>query len=140
MLNNSISATFPYLLTTQQYHNKLFIIQIPVNNNYICLLIVLLIFQPYTSLTTHPIIPDICPYISTTICPKISQDDLTHKLSDIIKANNQLRQNEMNGAAAHILSEDCRMLQFHVSTLVDNEMPGMPRVCRMRNLRKISAL
>ena len=56
------------------------------------------------------------------------QDDLTHKLSDIIKCNNQLRQNELNGAAAHIISEDTRMLQFHVSTLVDNEMPGMPRV------------
>ncbi|KAI0233692.1 DNA-directed RNA polymerase II subunit RPB1 [Lamellibrachia satsuma] len=56
-----------------------------------------------------------------------NQDDLTHKLADIIKANNQLKCNELNGAAAHIIAEDTRMLQFHVSTLVDNEMPGMPR-------------
>jgi len=58
----------------------------------------------------------------------VVQDDLTHKLADIIKANNQLKCNEVNGAAAHIIAEDTRMLQFHVSTLVDNEMPGMPRV------------
>ena len=56
------------------------------------------------------------------------QDDLTHKLSDIIKANNQLKRNEQNGAAAHIIAEDTKMLQYHVATLTDNEMPGMPRV------------
>jgi DNA-directed RNA polymerase II subunit RPB1 len=57
------------------------------------------------------------------------QDDLTHKLSDIIKANNQLRRNEQNGAAAHIISEDTKMLQFHVATFTDNELPGLPKVC-----------
>ena len=56
------------------------------------------------------------------------KDDLTHKLSDIVKANNNLRRNELNGAAAHIIAEDTRMLQYHVATLVDNEMPGLPRV------------
>ncbi|ELU15060.1 hypothetical protein CAPTEDRAFT_170227 [Capitella teleta] len=56
-----------------------------------------------------------------------NQDDLTHKLADIIKINNQLKRNELNGAAAHILDEDTKMLQFHVATLVDNEMPGLPR-------------
>jgi DNA-directed RNA polymerase II subunit RPB1 len=58
-----------------------------------------------------------------------NQDDLTHKLSDIIKANNQLRRNEQNGAAAHIISEDTKMLQFHVATFTDNELPGLPKVC-----------
>ncbi|XP_038050606.1 DNA-directed RNA polymerase II subunit RPB1-like isoform X1 [Patiria miniata] len=56
-----------------------------------------------------------------------NQDDLTHKLADIIKANNQLQKNEQNGAAAHIIAEDTRMLQFHVATLSDNELPGLPR-------------
>ena len=56
------------------------------------------------------------------------QDDLTHKLADIIKANNQLKRNEQNGAAAHIIAEDAKMLQFHVTTLTDNEIPGLPRV------------
>ncbi|CAH1781896.1 unnamed protein product [Owenia fusiformis] len=56
-----------------------------------------------------------------------NQDDLTHKLADIIKANNQLKRNEQNGAAAHIIAEDTKMLQYHVSTFVDNEMPGLPK-------------
>uniref|UniRef100_UPI00358E2B84 DNA-directed RNA polymerase II subunit RPB1 isoform X2 n=1 Tax=Myxine glutinosa TaxID=7769 RepID=UPI00358E2B84 len=56
-----------------------------------------------------------------------NQDDLTHKLADIVKVNNQLRRNEQNGAAAHIIAEDVKLLQFHVATLVDNEMPGLPR-------------
>ncbi|CAH8588379.1 unnamed protein product [Schistosoma rodhaini] len=56
-----------------------------------------------------------------------NQDDLTHKLADIIKANNQLRRDEQNGAAAHIIAEDIKMLQFHVTTMVDNEVPGLPK-------------
>ena len=52
------------------------------------------------------------------------QDDLTHKLSDIIKANNELLRNEQAGAAAHIICENLKMLQFHVATLTDNDMPG----------------
>ncbi|XP_053949048.1 DNA-directed RNA polymerase II subunit RPB1 [Anastrepha obliqua] len=56
-----------------------------------------------------------------------NQDDLTHKLADIIKANNELKKNEGTGAAAHVIQENIKMLQFHVATLVDNDMPGMPR-------------
>jgi hypothetical protein len=52
---------------------------------------------------------------------------LTHKLADIIKANNELIRNEQAGAAAHVISENIKMLQFHVATLVDNDMPGLPR-------------
>lgn len=57
-----------------------------------------------------------------------SQDDLTHKLADIIKSNQQLKRNEQNGTAAHIIAEDIKLLQFHVATLFDNELPGVPRV------------
>ncbi|EFN79616.1 DNA-directed RNA polymerase II subunit RPB1 [Harpegnathos saltator] len=56
-----------------------------------------------------------------------NQDDLTHKLADIIKSNNELLRNEQSGAAAHVISENIKMLQFHAATLVDNDMPGMPR-------------
>ncbi len=56
------------------------------------------------------------------------KDDLTHKLADIVKANNHLKKNESNGAPPHIIAEDLKMLQFHVATLVDNELPGLPRV------------
>ena len=56
-----------------------------------------------------------------------NQDDLTHKLSDIIKCNNELARNEASGAAAHIISENTKMLQYHVATLIDNDIPGLPQ-------------
>lgn len=56
---------------------------------------------------------------------------MTHKLADIVKANQQLIRNEQNGAAPHIIQEDVKMLQFHVATMVDNELPGLPRVSSM---------
>jgi DNA-directed RNA polymerase II subunit RPB1 len=70
-----------------------------------------------------------------------SQDDLTHKLADIIKMNNHLKNNELSGAAAHIINEDVKMLQFHCATLIDNDMPGMPRAQQKsgRPLRSIRA-
>jgi DNA-directed RNA polymerase II subunit RPB1 len=70
-----------------------------------------------------------------------SQDDLTHKLADIIKMNNHLKNNELSGAAAHIINEDVKMLQFHCATLVNNDMPGMPRAQQKsgRPLRSLSA-
>ena len=49
-------------------------------------------------------------------------------MGDIVKCNQQLIRNEQNGAASHIILEDIKMLQFHVATLVDNEIPGLPRV------------
>lgn len=58
----------------------------------------------------------------------VLKDDLTHKLADIVKINNQLRRNEQSGAAAHVIAEDVKLLQFHVATMVDNELPGLPRV------------
>lgn len=70
-----------------------------------------------------------------------NQDDLTHKLADIIKANNELLRNEQAGAAAHILMENVKMLQFHVVTLTDNDMPNLPRAMQKsgRPLKAIKA-
>uniref|UniRef100_A0A915CG97 DNA-directed RNA polymerase subunit n=1 Tax=Parascaris univalens TaxID=6257 RepID=A0A915CG97_PARUN len=69
-----------------------------------------------------------------------NQDDLTHKLSDIVKANNQLRRNEANGAAAHVIAEDVKLLQYHVATLVDNCIPGLPTVSTGLFVRIYSSL
>uniref|UniRef100_A0A0K0FM33 DNA-directed RNA polymerase subunit n=1 Tax=Strongyloides venezuelensis TaxID=75913 RepID=A0A0K0FM33_STRVS len=54
-----------------------------------------------------------------------NQDDLTHKLSDIIKTNNQLKKSEQTGAARHVVEEDIKLLQYHVATFVDNSIPGI---------------
>jgi DNA-directed RNA polymerase II subunit RPB1 len=70
-----------------------------------------------------------------------NQDDLTHKLADIIKANNELIRNEQSGAATHVLAENVKMLQFHVATLIDNDMPGLPKAMQKsgRPLKAIKA-
>ena len=46
----------------------------------------------------------------------------------IIRHNENLRRQERNGAPAHIISEFAQLLQFHVATYFDNELPGQPRV------------
>ncbi len=56
------------------------------------------------------------------------EDDLTHKLADIIKANINVKTYESKGAAAHLISQFADLLQYHVSTFVDNEIPGFPQV------------
>ncbi|CAD5180600.1 unnamed protein product [Musa acuminata subsp. malaccensis] len=55
-----------------------------------------------------------------------SEDDLTHQLAMIIRHNENLRQQERSGAPAHFISELAQVLQFHVATYFDNELPGQP--------------
>lgn len=57
------------------------------------------------------------------------QDDLTHQLAMVIRHNENLRRQERNGAPAHIITEFAQLLQFHIATYFDNELPGQPRVC-----------
>ena len=66
---------------------------------------------------------------------------MTHKLGDIIKANNELIKNEQAGAAAHIIENNMNTLQFHVATLTDNDMPGLPKAMQKsgRPLKAIKA-
>ncbi|KAL8559172.1 DNA-directed RNA polymerase II subunit RPB1 [Nucella lapillus] len=70
-----------------------------------------------------------------------SQDDLTHKLADIVKANNQVRCDMQNGCAQHVLSSDVKMLQYHCATLITNELPSLPQAVQKsgRPLKSLSA-
>ncbi len=55
-----------------------------------------------------------------------SEDDLTHKLSDIIRANQRLWEN-LNAGAPEVIIEDLwDLLQFHVTTFFDNTVPKIP--------------
>ena len=56
-----------------------------------------------------------------------SSDDLTYKLADIVKINLQLRRHEAQGAAEPILQDYTDLLQYHICTLMDNEMSGQPQ-------------
>jgi len=54
-----------------------------------------------------------------------SEDDLTHKLFDIIKNDKTLQQKIENNSSKHIVDEMTNVVQYHVATLVDNEIPGV---------------
>ncbi|KAL2896712.1 DNA-directed RNA polymerase II subunit 1 [Bienertia sinuspersici] len=68
-----------------------------------------------------------------------SEDDLTHQLAMIIRHNDNLRRQERNGAPAHIISEFAMLLQFHIATYFDNELPGLPRATQ-RSGRPIKSI
>lgn len=55
-----------------------------------------------------------------------SEDDLTHKLAEIIKTNNTYLQPRIDAnAAKSVIDEWTNVLQYHVATLVDNQIPGV---------------
>jgi DNA-directed RNA polymerase II subunit RPB1 len=54
-----------------------------------------------------------------------SEDDLTHKLFDIIKTNITLKQKIDANANKNIIDEYTNVLQYHIATLVDNQIPGV---------------
>ncbi len=55
-----------------------------------------------------------------------SEDDLTHKLSDIIRANQRLWEN-LNAGAPEVIIEDLwDLLQYHVTTYFDNTNTKIP--------------
>ncbi|KAJ2501612.1 DNA-directed RNA polymerase II core subunit rpo21 [Coemansia sp. RSA 1972] len=56
-----------------------------------------------------------------------SEDDLTHKLNDIMKANARLQQCIVEGAPAHVISEFTALLGFHTATFMNNDSAGMPQ-------------
>uniref|UniRef100_A0A0E0KYK6 DNA-directed RNA polymerase subunit n=1 Tax=Oryza punctata TaxID=4537 RepID=A0A0E0KYK6_ORYPU len=68
-----------------------------------------------------------------------SEDDLTHQLAMIIRHNENLRRQEKNGAPAHIITEFAQLLQFHIATYFDNELPGQPRATQ-RSGRPIKSI
>lgn len=60
-----------------------------------------------------------------------NEDDLTNKLADIVKNNNALRNLEGTGAVAHAIREQIDLVQYHVATYMNNELPGiMPSTVR----------
>jgi len=55
-----------------------------------------------------------------------SEDDLTHKLVDIIRINQRLSENIDAGAPQLIVDDLWELLQYHVTTFFDNEVSGIP--------------
>jgi DNA-directed RNA polymerase subunit A' len=55
-----------------------------------------------------------------------SEDDLTHKLVDIVRINERLKENIDLGAPDFIIEDLWELLQYHIGTYFDNEISGVP--------------
>ena len=54
-----------------------------------------------------------------------SEDDLTHKLFEIISTNQRLQEKINNNASKNLIEDEHTVLQYHIATLVDNQIPGV---------------
>ncbi|MGI0141295.1 MAG: DNA-directed RNA polymerase subunit A' [Candidatus Micrarchaeales archaeon] len=68
-----------------------------------------------------------------------SEDDLTHKLVDIMRINQRLEQNINAGAPQIIIDDLWELLQYNVTTYFNNETPGIPPA-RHRSGRALKTL
>ena len=68
-----------------------------------------------------------------------SEDDLTHKLVDIVRINERLKENIDLGAPDFIIEALWELLQYHISTYFDNEISGVPPA-RHRSGRMLKTL
>jgi DNA-directed RNA polymerase beta' subunit len=53
------------------------------------------------------------------------EDDLTHKLIDILRANERVRDKIDRGESADMIDKHTALLQYHVATYIDNDIRGM---------------
>lgn len=68
-----------------------------------------------------------------------SEDDLTHKLVDILRINHRLRENRDVGSPQLIVEDLWDLLQYHVTTYIDNQTSGIPPA-RHRSGRSLKTL
>ena len=56
-----------------------------------------------------------------------SEDDLTHKMVDIIRVNQRLKESKEAGTPPLIVQDLVDLLQYHITTYFDNEVSGIPQ-------------
>ena len=88
----------------------------------------------------------ILPVPPITIRPSItlengqrSEDDLTHKLTDIVRTNQRLAENIRSGAPEIIIDELWDLLQYHITTFISNGSAQVP-VARHKSNKKLKTL
>ena len=87
----------------------------------------------YEGLRPEWMVLTVLPIPPVTMRPSItlesgerSEDDLTHKLGDIVRINQRLFEN-INAGAPEIIVEDLwDLLQYHISTFFDNDISQLP--------------
>jgi DNA-directed RNA polymerase subunit A' len=84
-------------------------------------------FRPEWMILTVMAIPPVTMRPSITLeSGERSEDDLTHKLGDIVRINQRLFENINAGAPEVIIEDLWDLLQYHVTTFFDNEMAQLP--------------
>ncbi len=68
-----------------------------------------------------------------------SEDDLTHKLVDVLRINQRLQENRDAGAPQLIVEDLWELLQYHITTYMDNQTSGIPPA-RHRSGRPLKTL
>ncbi|MGI0009233.1 MAG: DNA-directed RNA polymerase subunit A' [Nitrosopumilaceae archaeon] len=90
----------------------------------------------YDPTTARPewFILQVLPVPPVTVRPSIiletgirSEDDLTHKLVDIIRVNQRLKESKDAGTPPLIVQDLVDLLQYHTTTYFDNEVSGIPQ-------------
>ncbi len=83
--------------------------------------------RPEWSILTVLAIPPVTMRPSITLdSGERSEDDLTHKLADIVRINQRLFEN-INAGAPEIIIEDLwDLLQYHITTFFDNNISQLP--------------
>ena len=92
------------------------------------------------------LICSVFPVPPPSVRPSVKQDDsqrmdddLTHKLCDIIKCNNTLKQKIEGNSRIEVIDDWSKVLQYHIATLVDNELPGIAQAVH-RSGRALKAI
>lgn len=84
-------------------------------------------FRPEWMIVTVMAIPPVTMRPSITLeSGERSEDDLTHKLGDIVRINQRLFENINAGAPEVIIEDLWDLLQYHVTTFIDNEIAQLP--------------
>ena len=90
----------------------------------------------YDPVTARPewFILQAMPVAPVTVRPSIiletgirSEDDLTHKMVDIIRVNQRLKESKEAGTPPLIVQDLVDLLQYHATTYFDNEVSGIPQ-------------
>ncbi len=83
--------------------------------------------RPEWAVLTYLLVPPVTVRPSITLeSGERSEDDLTHKLSDIIRSNQRLWEN-LNAGAPEVIVEDLwDLLQYHITTFFDNSIAKIP--------------
>lgn len=83
--------------------------------------------RPECAILTLLLVPSVTVRPSITLeSGERSEDDLTHKLSDIIRSNQRLWEN-LNAGAPEVIIEDLwDLLQYHITTFFDNSIAKIP--------------